>query len=213
MVRGRTWGWGGMIQGGGEGAGGCGVWSGWMYPQSPALSPARTSPQYRTSPHCCPLARPRSQPQQLSAMPSWPWSPFYLLSTLPAQEGGEEPGWSSRTAPRPPPPASGDGNKAGTVPLGATRLRGPAATAQPEPCRGKAVPGAGLVQRVPGGAAGERWAQTLETTPRAQEGRGYCQGHRLHQRVAGPWGDIKKCHPCTRYRGSHQGSLCSQKDG
>lgn len=92
MGRGRVG--GGTIQGGGDGAGVCGVWSGWMYPQSPALSPARMSPQYRSSPHCRPLARPRSGPQRLSAMPSCPGSPFYLLSTLPAQEGGEEPGRS-----------------------------------------------------------------------------------------------------------------------
>lgn len=80
-------------------------------------------------------------------------------------------------------------------------------TAQPEPCWGKVVPGAGLAQRVPGGAAGKSWARPLRTPPRAREGCQHCQGHRLHQRVAGPWGDIKRCHPCTRSPGNQQHSL------
>lgn len=65
-------------------------------PPSPALSPRE-----RALDTALLLAAvlPRSRPQQLSATSSWPWSPFYVLSTLPAQEGGEEPGWSGDCAP------------------------------------------------------------------------------------------------------------------
>lgn len=170
------------------------------------------SPQYRTSPHCCPPARPRSQPQQLLAMPRWPWSPFYLLSTLSAPGGGEEPSWSSGDSSPATTACLGDSNKAGTVLLGATQLQGPAAAAQTKPCWGEAVPGAGLAQGVPVGATGERRAGLLKTAPQAQGGWQHCQGHCLHQRVARSWSDVEQCHPCTRPRGSHQCSLC-QKDG
>lgn len=62
-----------------------------MCPRSPALSPRERA---LNTALLLAAVLPRSGPQQLSAISSWPCSPFYLLSTLPAQEGGEEPGWS-----------------------------------------------------------------------------------------------------------------------
>lgn len=71
-------------------------------PPIPSPLPRENEPSI---PHFSLPSLPRSGPQQLSAASSWPWSSFYLLSTLPAQEGGEEPGWSGDCS-RPPPPAS-----------------------------------------------------------------------------------------------------------
>lgn len=65
-------------------------------PPIPSPLPRENEPSI---PHFSLPSLPRSGPQQLSAASSWPWSPFYLLSTLPAQEGGEEPGWSGDCAP------------------------------------------------------------------------------------------------------------------
>lgn len=169
-----------------------------MNPQSPALSPARTSPQYRTSPHC----RPPARPQPLLAMSSSPSSPFYLLSTFPAQEGGEEPGWSRDCAPATAAWLGGH-NKAGTVPS-VPRSFG-VRPQQPSLSR------AGAKQCLVLGWRRGCQARPLETPSQAQEGRQYCQGHRLHQRVAGPWDDIERCHPCTGSPGSlHTASVTLQ---
>lgn len=200
MGRERTWGWGGRS--GEVGTGDCGVCSGWMNPQAPALSPARTSPQYRTSPHCRPPGRPRSQPQLLLAMSSSPSSPFYLLSTFPAQEGGEEPGWSRDCAPATAAWLRGH-NKAGTVPS-VPRSFGVLPQQPSLSC-------VGAKQCLVLGWRRGCQARPLETPSQAQEGQQHCQGHRLHQRVAGPWDDIEWCHPCTGSPGSlHTASVALQ---
>lgn len=103
-------------------------------PHSPALSPR----QALNTALLLAAVLPRSVPQQLSATSSWPWSPFYLLSSLPAQKGGEEPGWS------------GDCTLATTACLEGTATRQALSRrchVAPGCCchsQSKAVPGAGL---------------------------------------------------------------------
>jgi len=90
-------------------------------------------------------------------------------------------------------------------PLSATQLQGPAATAQPEPCWGRAAPGAGLAQWVPGTATGKSWPRLLETPPRAQEGRQHRQGHRLNEGLRDQGGgDIEE--RVTHAQGPHGAS-------
>lgn len=167
-------------------------------PPLPSPLPARMSPQYRTS-LAAVLLRPG--PQQLSATSSWPWSPFYVLSSLPAQEGGEERGWNGDCAPATTACLEGTATRQAlspSVPCGLGVL-----LPQPSPSRAGAkrclVPG--WRQRVTSGAAGKRWTQPLQTS-QAPEGWGRCQGRCLHQRVAGLWGNLEQRHPCTSPTGA-----------
>lgn len=170
-----------------------------MCPHSPALSPRERAPDTALLLAAVLL---RSGPQQLSATSSWPWSPFYLLTTLPAQKGGEERGLcpGHHRLPR------GDSDKAGSVPVGAMWPRGAAATAQPKPCWSKAVPGAGLTPGADRRCC--RGGMDAAAANQAQEGWGRCQGRSLHQRGAGLWGDLQQRHPCTGCHRSHQCRLC-----
>lgn len=160
MGRGRTWGCGDSL---GKGWGGHGVLMGVMSLIPSPLPHPRTSPQYRTCPRCCPLAGP-----QLPALGSAKLAPASLLSpdhsprpggrrSARLQQGGCSPAPAALlgTATRPP-----------LSPLG------PAAAAEPQPCQGKAVPGAQLTQRVP-----QQKARHMAPKPLPRAGW-HCQGHR-----------------------------------
>lgn len=139
--------------------------------------------------------------------PAGPGLPFISCPVSPPRREEKSPAGAG-TVPWPPPPASGDSNKAGTVPVSDPPLHGTAAAARPEPCWGKAVPGAGLAQRVTGSATGKSRAWLPKAPPTGTGGLDALPGV--------PWGDIKQCHPCTRSRGSRQHSLChpaAKKDG
>lgn len=127
----------------GEGVGGHGVLMGGMslIPSPlPSPPPPRTSPQYRTCPRCCPLARP-----QLPALGSAQLAPASLLSPDHSlRPGGRRSARLQQGGCSPAPAAC-----LGTATRRALSPPGPAAAAEPQPCQGKAVPGAQLTQRVP----------------------------------------------------------------
>lgn len=79
--------------------------------------------------------------------------------------------------------------------------RGAAATAQAKLCWSKAVPGAGLTPEGNRQCCTEEM-DTAAPNSQAPEGWGRCQGHCLHQRVAGLWGDLEQRHPCTSPTGA-----------
>lgn len=165
-------------------------------PHSPALSPR----QALNTALLLAAVLPRSGPQQLSATSSWPWSPFYLLSSLPAQEGGEEPGWSGYCAP------------ATTACLEGTATRQALSRrchVAPGCCchsQSKAVPGAGLAAE--GDRPCCREMDRAAQTPQARQGWGHCREQGLHRRVAGLSGDLDQRQPRTRSHRSPQCSLC-----
>lgn len=173
-----------MIWGGREGAVGCRVWSGWLYPQSPF--PTTTSPQYSTSlltAVLCPdLA---SSPSSSWRCPANPSLPFISCPLSPPRREEKSRTGAAGIALLPLPPALGDGNKAGTVPH---CHEASVLMLQPSPsCAGakQCLVLAGLAQRVPGSDMGENQTRLLKTTLQAQEDWEHCQGHCLHQRTAG----------------------------
>lgn len=125
----------------GEGVGGTWGPDGRDVPNpQPSPPPPRTSPQYRTCPRCCPLARP-----QLPALGSAQLAPASLLSPDHSlRPGGRRSARLQQGGCSPAPAAC-----LGTATRRALSPPGPAAAAEPQPCQGKAVPGAQLTQRVP----------------------------------------------------------------
>lgn len=133
----RIWVWGSGLEreqgDAGSGQGGCAP--------TPQPSPRENEPSIPHFTRCrppSPWASAAFSNFQLALVP-------LLCPVLSPRPGGRRRAWLERGLrsghhglPR------GDSDKAGTVPVGAMWPRGAAATAQPKPCRSKAVPGAGL---------------------------------------------------------------------
>lgn len=180
-------------------------------PPLPSPLPARTSPRYRASPRC----RPPSL-RAPAAFSNFQLAPVPLLSPDHSpRPGGRRRAWLERglrpghhRLPR------ADSDKAGTVPVGAMWPRGAAATAQPKPCRSKAVPGAGLTPDVTGGAAGKRVTQ--RSKPRRQRRAGDLAKATAHAEGLHHCGvTSNSAIPARGATGAPVPSLlpCSQKDG